>query len=819
MRAVWVAGLVLVLGCSSATPVPARKAPAVAAPAAPAVPDERDLLWALAPEGAALGVVVSPHGVAMIERAAASAQELLTSSADFAALQADVMHGLMGVLGTPNPTLAGFGLNHDRGFALFVVDDGQIVMVLPVGDRNRFVTALQGSKGADGDVVGSWACQTIDGRYVCAQRRGLFAKLGRGGLDAVRRSAGARGEIEIAGRGGIEPVGRSFAAAAELDRGAVIVRGTVDGVASPVTDLLGAPGRPHADAAGAAGFGVVDLRQVLAALQPQPIASGVTIADLARTLAGPVTYVVGAGTVDPGIRAPLRDPGPARALIEHCDALRLGQFTATVREGACQVSGPGRSLAIDSWIDGGQLRIANRAAGTASAIEPSPLARELAQGAWSVALFGRGHFLDIKDARSQIAMLPAVVASKARLWPLLSEVGVGIRKDGASVHFAIGARTIWSNPDDVVRKLLAISSEDLLSGKGVEIGRSIASGAPSSPFAHDFRAGTAGVLGLGFATGLLAAIAGTAWQDQVKRPYLPSQVQLGGDRAEPPAASFPLVAARAALHTTIFMPPDPTPAPDPPRDMFIKTHYRRGSDSLVAYETPPRPGARRPAILWIAGGFHWGIGATRWRQAPRSNDQTVTALRRGDLVIMFPALRGFSGNPGKPECFLGEVDDILAAAEHLAKRPDVDPARIYLGGHSTGGTLALLAAASTDRFRAVFAFGAVADPRHYGTNGCLPDGKPEAEYAARAPARWMGSIVTPTLVIEGEHGGNTEDFPALHEHASPVVKFAAIPGANHFSVLAPATEAIARAILADTGPRVSITLDTAAITRGVEPPN
>ena len=83
----------------------------------------------------------------------------------------------------------------------------------------------------------------------------------------------------------------------------------------------------------------------------------------------------------------------------------------------------------------------------------------------------------------------------------------------------------------------------------------------------------------------------------------------------------------------------------------------------------------------------------------------------------------------------------------------------------------------------------------------------------------MGSIVTPTLVIEGGHSGNTEDFPALQQQASPVVKFAAIAGADHGSVLAPATEAIARAILADTGPRVSITLDTAAIAREVEPPN
>jgi len=123
MRAVWV-GLVLVLGCSATAPVPDRKAPVVAAPA-PAAPDERDRLWALAPEGATLGIVVSPRGVAMLDRAVTTAQDVLTSSADFAALQAEVMHGLMRAFGTPSPTLAGFGLSHDKGFALFVVDGGR----------------------------------------------------------------------------------------------------------------------------------------------------------------------------------------------------------------------------------------------------------------------------------------------------------------------------------------------------------------------------------------------------------------------------------------------------------------------------------------------------------------------------------------------------------------------------------------------------------------------------------------------------------------------------------------------------------------------
>jgi len=71
-------------------------------------------------------------------------------------------------------------------------------------------------------------------------------------------------------------------------------------------------------------------------------------------------------------------------------------------------------------------------------------------------------------------------------------------------------------------------------------------------------------------------------------------------------------------------------------------------------------------------------------------DRFGRPVRKAGIAELYPALRGASGNPGKPECFLGEIDDILAAADFLARRPDVDPQRIYLGGHSTGGTMVLL---------------------------------------------------------------------------------------------------------------------------------
>lgn len=96
--------------------------------------------------------------------------------------------------------------------------------------------------------------------------------------------------------------------------------------------------------------------------------------------------------------------------------------------------------------------------------------------------------------------------------------------------------------------------------------------------------------------------------------------------------------------------------------------------------------------------------------ADLANEHAAAApYRKAGLVTMFPSLRGGNTSPGRREGFFGEVDDLIAAAQWLARQDYVDPERIYLGGHSTGGTLALLVAESTDRFRAVFALGSVAD--------------------------------------------------------------------------------------------------------------
>lgn len=279
-----------------------------------------------------------------------------------------------------------------------------------------------------------------------------------------------------------------------------------------------------------------------------------------------------------------------------------------------------------------------------------------------------------------------------------------------------------------------------------------------------------------------------------------------------------LAAARQGFETKIALPKStPGPAPTPPKEVFLKVAYPSRAGILGAYLTPnPRDGAKHPAIVWITGGDCNSLDDV-WTPALRSNDQSAAAYRKAGIVMMFPSLRGGNDNPGKREGFFGEVDDVLAAADFLARQPYVDPARIYLGGHSTGGTLALLVAEASGRFRAVFAFGPVGDVKAYGPSLMPVDfSRYDAREASlRAPELWLESAAGPVFVIEGT-SGNIVSFTAMRARSrNPRVTFLAVEGAGHFSVLAPANEVIARAILADTGPAPQFALTEAQLAAAV----
>ncbi|MFZ6730394.1 alpha/beta hydrolase family protein [Undibacterium sp. Ji42W] len=237
-------------------------------------------------------------------------------------------------------------------------------------------------------------------------------------------------------------------------------------------------------------------------------------------------------------------------------------------------------------------------------------------------------------------------------------------------------------------------------------------------------------------------------------------------------------------------------------NVFQSVRYQSAVGPMAAMLTSdPNDGKKHPAIIWITGGDSNSIdGTTLSQPKPRSNDQSAAAYRKAGIVMMFPTLRGGNDNPGKHEAHFGEIDDVLAAADYLAQQPWVDPARIYLGGHSTGGTLVLMTAEASKRFRAVFSFGPVANLRDYGKMIPVNFNKISfAEQVSRAPYYWLPSVQSPLFIIEGVDG-NINSLELMRSKSSnPYIKFLSVKGASHFTILAPGNELIARKILLDDG--------------------
>ena len=265
------------------------------------------------------------------------------------------------------------------------------------------------------------------------------------------------------------------------------------------------------------------------------------------------------------------------------------------------------------------------------------------------------------------------------------------------------------------------------------------------------------------------------------------------------AAPRTLAAARAGFTTSLARKPtERMPFPRPPADLFVRSDYESKVGRLAAWITPdPRDGEKHPAIIWITGGDSSSLDDF-WTEGDADNDQSASAWRKAGVIMMFPTLRGGNENPGAREFFLGEVDDVLAAAEHLARQSYVDPGQVYLGGHSTGGTLALLTAESGARFAAVFAFGPVARVDQY-PDSLAPvsfEGAAPQELELRSPIHWLDGIASPVYLIEGaEPPGNIESLEALCAASrNPRLHCVPVPQKNHFSVLNAAARKLAARI-------------------------
>jgi len=261
------------------------------------------------------------------------------------------------------------------------------------------------------------------------------------------------------------------------------------------------------------------------------------------------------------------------------------------------------------------------------------------------------------------------------------------------------------------------------------------------------------------------------------------------------------LAAQKAKHTTklVKQEVEKETLPEPPAQIFKLVKYPAKSGDLAAYISRPKDEKKKhPAIIWITGGFPSGGGSDYlWNRLDIPNDQSARQYRNAGMVMMYPTFRGANGNPGFQEGFYGEVDDVIRAYDYLSKLSYIDPKRIYLGGHSTGATLALLTAASTDKFRGIIAIGGNSDPQNYGEERVHYDPKDELERKLRAPIHYLNGIKSPTLITEGEGGniGSQEDMRDAQKN--PKLTFITVSEADHFNVLYPLNKHLAASLMKD----------------------
>ena len=487
---------------------------ALASPGSPASTAEVDALWAKAPAGAVGGLVVSPRAITMIDHGWHDVLAFMRTFPQFAPAEAEAEASLAKVGLTMDFTLGDVGLAPGKGFAVFAVDKDQVLLI-PVADRDKFVAKMKGKRGGETDQLADLTCKPVEGWYGCSTKLALLDTLGKGSLRGKLDPVKARGDVE--GVVDVAPV--KAAGVIQIERGQVVASGVEGGVPAEVAKMLGSPVRARSDLEHNSGFAVMNIEPMLREVPPFPIAEGMTAADLAHAVGGPLTVTMATGALAIDARIPLKDDAPFKKIIEHCaDIPPLAMIGAKVDGGTCHVPVPQYNFAVDAWVEGKELRVGTKGASASGSAPVSAIGAEIAGGEWHLAFWGHGTLLAESPFKlPDLAGMPdeAVMAIKAMV--MMNEVGIAVKLDGDSVRFITSFRSAWANPDDVVAKIMKVPAEDVLLGKAGAAGKAIADAAPNSPFAADFKGGTQGVMIPVAAIGVLAAVAVPAFLDYMKK--------------------------------------------------------------------------------------------------------------------------------------------------------------------------------------------------------------------------------------------------------------------------------------------------------------
>jgi dipeptidyl aminopeptidase/acylaminoacyl peptidase len=207
--------------------------------------------------------------------------------------------------------------------------------------------------------------------------------------------------------------------------------------------------------------------------------------------------------------------------------------------------------------------------------------------------------------------------------------------------------------------------------------------------------------------------------------------------------------ARKRFHTKLVR-RGPAPQDWSPRKLpagVAEVEYASSPWRLRAWVNRPSGGDHRryPTVLFLHGGNSFDLGD--W--------QTSQPYRDAGFVVLTPILRGENRQPGYFSMFYDEVEDVVTAAEYLRRQPYVDTRRLFVAGHSVGGTMVMLSAMTYRHFRAAAALSGSPDQILFvryapDASGHVPyDLADPREAQMRSPLAYAASFKCPVRIYYG----------------------------------------------------------------------
>ena len=303
--------------------------------------------------------------------------------------------------------------------------------------------------------------------------------------------------------------------------------------------------------------------------------------------------------------------------------------------------------------------------------------------------------------------------------------------------------------------------------------------------------------------------------------------RLAGD--SPVAAWRPPVASSAVSYAA------PAGAPYTAEEVKVRTPAGLTLDGTLTM--PPHPaGARVPAVVLITGSGaqdrdEHSPAIEQWRPF---RDIADTLSRRGIAVLRLDDRGVGSSSAGPAAATTADfADDIRAALAWLRTRPEVDPRRLGVVGHSEGGIIAPMVAATDSTLRAMVILAGPASrgsvildaqrryllsrytaltPAKRDSLLRLADAAADSAYrtpgwlhffASYDPLPTARRVRTPTLILQGE---NDHQVPvaeartlaaAMRAAGNTHVTLRTFPGMNHLLVSDPVGDPLAYSSLKD----------------------